>query len=82
MLHLYRYLVCLEKKSENSCRATAHISPDPNYDKLILCKQHNHKVRPFNEEVPLLKQTLTEKALKKSECSYSSRGIYMEEIVK
>ncbi|KAF0750241.1 FLYWCH-type domain-containing protein [Aphis craccivora] len=44
-----------------------------------LYKQHNHKVRPFNEEVPLLRQTLTEKALK-SGCSYFSRGIYMKEI--
>ncbi|CAI6372236.1 unnamed protein product [Macrosiphum euphorbiae] len=75
------YLVCLEKKSQNPCRATAHISPDQNNDKLILCKQHNHQVRPFNEEVPIFRQTLTNKALKKSVCSYSSRGIYMEEIV-
>jgi len=74
--------VCLEKKSENSCRATAYISSDPNDDKLILCKQHNHEVRPFNEEVPLLRQTLTEKALKISECSYSPKGIYMKEIAK
>ncbi|KAL5246205.1 hypothetical protein ACI65C_013613 [Semiaphis heraclei] len=75
------YLVCLEKKTENSCRATAHISPDQNDDKLVLCKQHNHQVRPFNEEVPLLRHKLTEKALQKSVCSYSSRGIYMEDIV-
>jgi len=75
-------LACLEKKTENSCRATAHISPDQNDDKLVLCKQHNHQVRPFNEEVPLLRQKLTEKVLQKSVCSYSSRGIYMEEIIK
>ncbi|KAF0723322.1 Uncharacterized protein FWK35_00024173, partial [Aphis craccivora] len=76
-----RYLACVEKKTENSCRATAHISPDQNDDKLVLCKQHNHQLRPFNEEVPLLRQKLTEKALQKSVCSYSSRGIYMEEII-
>ncbi|KAF0739893.1 Uncharacterized protein FWK35_00030739, partial [Aphis craccivora] len=71
----------LNKKTENSCRETAHISPDQNNDKLVLCKQHNHQERLFNEEVPLLRQKLTEEALQKSVCSYSSRGIYMEEIV-
>ncbi|KAF0750870.1 Uncharacterized protein FWK35_00023965 [Aphis craccivora] len=47
------YLVCIEKKSGNSCRASAHISSDPNDDKLILSKQHNHKLTSFKEEVPI-----------------------------
>ncbi|KAE9532400.1 hypothetical protein AGLY_010023 [Aphis glycines] len=71
----------LRKKTENSYRTTDHLSPDQYDDKLILCKQYNHKAKPINEEVPLLRHKLTEKALKKSVCSYSSRGIYMEEIV-
>eukprot|EP00102_Acyrthosiphon_pisum_P019883 XP_016657093.1 PREDICTED: uncharacterized protein LOC100570948 isoform X1 [Acyrthosiphon pisum] len=76
------YLVRIERKSQNPCPATAQISPDQNDRRLILCMQHNHKVRPFNVDVPLLRQTLTEKTLRKTVCSYTPRGIYMEEIVK
>ena len=73
---------CYEKKLAIRCRATAFISLDRNDDSFVLSKQHNHPVRPFNLDVPLLRQDLTEKALQKSVRSYTPRGIYMESIVK
>lgn len=75
-------MVCFEKKLEGQCHATAHISPDRNDDSLTLLKGHNHIVRPFNLDVPLLRQNITNRALEKTIHSYTPREIYMETIVK
>lgn len=79
---LFSYLSCYEKKLEGQCRATAHISPDRNNDRLTLSKQHTHHVRELNLSVPLLRQEITERALKKTINSYTPRGIYMQATAK
>ncbi|KAF0750361.1 Uncharacterized protein FWK35_00025138 [Aphis craccivora] len=75
------YLVCYEKKLENQCRATAFISTNHDDRHLVLTKRHNHLVRAFNGEIPLLRQELTTRCLEKSIRSYTPRGIYLESIV-
>jgi len=79
---LFSYLSCYEKKLEGQCRATAHISPDRNDDRLTLSKQHFHPAREFNLNVPLLRLEITERALEKTINSYTPRGIYMQAIAK
>lgn len=56
----------MAKKCEDRCRATAFISVDGNDNRIFLSKQHNHPVRPFDLDVPLLRQELTTKALNKT----------------
>lgn len=48
----------------------------------VLSRHYNHSIRPFNLDVPLLKQNITEKALQTSMHSFSLREIYIESIVK
>uniref|UniRef100_A0A2S2PRA7 MULE transposase domain-containing protein n=1 Tax=Schizaphis graminum TaxID=13262 RepID=A0A2S2PRA7_SCHGA len=74
------YLACLEKKG-CKCRATAAIPSDRENKSIVLSKQHNHLVKPFDLDVPFLRQHITEKALTKTVNSYVPRGIYMESIV-
>ncbi|KAL4089316.1 hypothetical protein QTP88_024370 [Uroleucon formosanum] len=67
----------LRKKKRGQCRATAHISPDRNDDRLTLSKQHICHVRELNLNIPLFRQEITEKALEKTINSYTPRGIYI-----
>uniref|UniRef100_A0A2S2PTM7 Uncharacterized protein n=1 Tax=Schizaphis graminum TaxID=13262 RepID=A0A2S2PTM7_SCHGA len=60
----------------NQCRATAFVSTNHNERRLVLTKRHNHLVRDFNEEIPLLRQELTTRCLEKNIRSYTPRGIY------
>lgn len=75
-------MACLEKKQGGQCTATAAISSDRENKSFKLSKQHNHLVKPFDLDVPFLREDITEKALMKTVNSYVPRGIYMESIVK
>ena len=71
-----------KKKLNGYCLATANISPGQNDDLIYLSKQHNHPLRPFNLDIPLLRNLITEKAMKKMAHSYFPREVYMEGIMK
>jgi len=69
-------------KKKGECRGTAVISSDRENKSLKLSNQHSHSVKPYNLDVPFLRQHITEKALIKTVNSYVPPGIYMESIVK
>jgi len=60
------------KKKQGECRGTAVISSDRNNKSIKLSNQHNHPVKSYDL---VLRQHITEMALKKTVNSYVPRGI-------